>query len=180
MCSFTNFFKVKDMKTIFLTWELHGGEPQTLIRHCHNCGGIARFADSGIRRHNANGKVIYEFAIYKCEKGHTWNRQLRLLKASQTFKKIAAIPEAKESRIDCVDAEALTQSGYEAIEISIIGSVSGVKPRLDKILTSGIENLSRSRIAKLIEGGKILVDDQRVKPGLPLREGHIITVTLQD
>ncbi|MDX8361573.1 hypothetical protein [Cytobacillus sp. IB215316] len=50
-------------------------------RYCSNCGRVVLFYDTLIRRHNANGKNIYRYAIYKCEKNHTWKKSLKLIKA---------------------------------------------------------------------------------------------------
>ncbi|HPL54232.1 MAG TPA: hypothetical protein PLW11_08900 [Bacillota bacterium] len=62
-------------------WKLTNvSDDNTTMRHCHNCGRKVIFVDSGKRRRNANGKNIYEYAIYKCKKGHTWNRLLGITK----------------------------------------------------------------------------------------------------
>lgn len=48
---------------------------------CSNCGRIVLFFGTNVRRHSPNGKNIYRFAIYKCEKNHTWNEKLAIYKA---------------------------------------------------------------------------------------------------
>ena len=50
-------------------------------RYCKNCRRTTLFTDTNIRRHNANGKNIYRFAIYKCPKNHTWNQKLHIYKS---------------------------------------------------------------------------------------------------
>lgn len=52
-----------------------------ITRYCSRCKGKVQFVDSGKLRQNANGKTIFTYAIYKCAKGHTWNKKLTIRKA---------------------------------------------------------------------------------------------------
>jgi len=53
-----------------------------IIRYCSRCKTNVPFFDSKKTRTNANGKNLFIYAIYKCEKDHTWNRKIRMKKAS--------------------------------------------------------------------------------------------------
>lgn len=48
----------------------------SFVWNCSNCKSKVVFKNSNVKRHNANGKNIYKFAIYKCDKGHTWHKML--------------------------------------------------------------------------------------------------------
>jgi hypothetical protein len=55
------------MNTEILKWSLTLKNPKnTFEKYCPNCGKKVLFVDSLMRRRNANGKDIYEYAIYKC------------------------------------------------------------------------------------------------------------------
>lgn len=56
------------MSNITLYWKLSQIPEITTKKHCKMCGKLSAFTDTFVRRHNANGKNIYQFAIYKCEK----------------------------------------------------------------------------------------------------------------
>lgn len=56
-------------------------EADTVTKQCKMCGKVTIFTDTTIRRHNANGKNIYQFAIYKCPKNHSWNKKLDIYKS---------------------------------------------------------------------------------------------------
>ena len=71
-------------------WRLYGDTNDTVVKYCSHCGSKVVFTDSGKRRRNANGKNLYEYAIYKCERDHTWNRVLKTYKASTETK---AVPQ---------------------------------------------------------------------------------------
>jgi hypothetical protein len=166
------------MKRIIYTWEICGEEKNSVRRHCHNCGKIADFADSGVRRHNANGKVIHEFAIYKCDNGHTWNKSLGLLKPSQSLTKYSAPGLTDEISCDHINTDMAGDNGYEEIEIRI-DRLRG-KVRLDKVLSVRIIGISRSKIVKMINEGRIQVNDRKVKPGTPLKEGDTVVILMKD
>ena len=52
--------------------------------------------------------------------------------------------------------------------------------RLDGFLASSIEELSRSRIQNLCDGGKVLVDGKKAKKNLRLSGGELITVDIPE
>lgn len=62
------------MQKVQLSWSLYENQQNTIEKYCKNCRRTTLFTDTNIRRHNANGKNIYRFAIYKCPKDHTWNQ----------------------------------------------------------------------------------------------------------
>jgi hypothetical protein len=165
---------VKEMKRIIFTWEICGEEKTSVRRHCHNCGKTADFADSGVRRHNANGKVIHEFAIYKCENGHTWNKSLGLLKPSQSLTKYSTPGLTDEISRDYISTDITGDIGADVIEIRI-NRLRG-KVRLDKELSARITGISRSKIVKMINEGGIQVNEQKVKPGTLLKEGDTVVI----
>lgn len=170
------FERVKDMEKAFYSWEIHETDNTTEFRYCHNCGRKAVFTDSGLRRHNANGKDIFEFAIYKCERGHTWNKMLGILKPTDKIYKFAAKSVNLECHIEKISIDELKSGNVKEIEIYIKDLNS--KMRLDKILSQQIIDLSRNQIEKLISCGKILLNNQRVKQGVLLKREDKITIGL--
>lgn len=137
------------------------------------------FRDSFKRRRNANGKNIYEYAIYKCERGHTWNKMLDVYKAADRRPDAVETADEAGSGFNAPDLLSLSfcrERGIEAVEIRI--ETAGGKPRLDKLLSRQIADLSRARINAWITCGRILVNDQRVKPAHTVCEGEIIRITL--
>ncbi len=170
------FERVKDMEKAVYSWEIYKNDDANEFRYCHNCGSKVVFTDSGLRRHNANGKDIFEFAIFKCEKGHTWNKTLGILKPTDKVRKFAARRINLECRIDSISVDALKASNVKEIEIYIKELDS--KIRLDKILSQQILDLSRNQIEKLIGFGKIQVNNQRVKQSAVLKKEDKITIEL--
>ncbi|MED4313293.1 RNA-binding protein, partial [Heyndrickxia coagulans] len=70
------------MNIITYNWSVHNGEKvETVVKYCPNCGKVVNFYDTLMRRHNSNGKNIYKFTIFKCEKNHTWNRKEKIFKS---------------------------------------------------------------------------------------------------
>lgn len=59
-------------------------------------------------------------------------------------------------------------------------SESDAGRRLDGFLASSIEELSRSRIQNLCDGGKVLVDGKKAKKNLRLSGGELITVDIPE
>jgi hypothetical protein len=59
---------------MILNWSLaKENQTDTVEKYCPDCGKKVLFFDSGMRRRNANGKDIYEYAIFKCPKEHSSN-----------------------------------------------------------------------------------------------------------
>jgi len=156
-------------------WRLYGDTNDIVVKYCSHCGSKVVFTDSGKRRRNANGKNLYEYAIYKCERDHTWNRVLKTYKASTETK---AVPQEKAIVIGCgnEDIELLHHftAGIAEIEI-VLEEVTG-EWRLDKLLGAKIPDVSRSAIRKMIETGLIRVDGKVVKQSLQLRKSQVITI----
>ncbi len=156
-------------------WRLFQDTSETVVRYCSHCGNKVVFTDSGKRRNNANGKNLYEYAIYKCERDHTWNRMLNTYKASAGTEDI---PLHQESIIGCGNEDIrLSQhiaAGIDEIEI-VLEEVTGVW-RLDKLLGDRIPDASRSVICKMIQTGAVKVDGGIAKQSLHVRKDQVITI----
>lgn len=164
------------MKKIYYKWELHDHGMSIEERHCHNCGKKVIFADSGQRRFNANGKDIYGFAIYKCDNGHTWNKSLGAYKTKDAKNKFVDYMIELKTKVDLINLSLLEKEDIKEI-IIFLEEVNG-KWRLDKLLAQQIEDISRAQIEKLINYGKIIVNDQIIKSNHLLKKGAIIKVLL--
>lgn len=170
------YHQVKDMSTKTISWKLHESKKEVIVRYCHNCGKKTEFHDSGIRRHNANGKLIREYAIFKCEADHTWNRETGRFNCSESFSKTAAEQPQKENVIEIIDTEELARQQILRVDISV--SAGGNTQRLDRILASGIKDLSRSRISRMIRKGQVFVDGKTATAAMVIRGECLITVLL--
>ncbi|WP_257350786.1 S4 domain-containing protein [Pseudalkalibacillus decolorationis] len=160
-----------------LTWNLHDSNIEiTELRHCSNCGKIVIFTDTMVRRHNANGKNIYRFAIYKCEKNHTWNKKLEIYRTYTCHARVVEEQLRETSQLTKIYVQEYMKTGTEQIQIRLDG-VEG-KFRLDKILAEQLEEWSRTEIANRIAQGKILVNDQMTKPSTKLKLADIISIKL--
>lgn len=171
MCSFT-FERVKDVSKLELKWSIYNWNEDYEERYCHNCGKKVIFKDSLKRRQNANGNDIYEFAIYKCEKGHTWNKKLGTFKSNEYEAQEEKTFGICETKTDDIFLEQLTLEGITEIEI-LLEHVEG-SYRLDKLLSEHIKDLSRSQIEKLIKSGAILLNEEIVKTKALVKKAHII------
>jgi hypothetical protein len=167
---------VKELEKFNISWCLRSNISESAIkRYCHNCGKVTLFRDSMERRHNANGKKIYQYAIYKCEKDHTWNLKLSIYKAytknidKKEEMSVHAPPEA-------ISLPELRERDIAEIEIYIIG-VEG-KWRLDNLLSQKLIGITRSEIVKWMKQGHILVDGVKVKPGVSIHEDQRIWIDL--
>ena len=163
---------------------------ETVLRYCPNCGKKVVFSDSKKRRRNANGKNIYEYAIFKCEKGHTWNKTIQNLKSDQTKPESRKAQEQEQNHQD-KRLISESESGRELEMISIcellkqgtrkicirIQIVDG-RWRLDKTLAQQLIDLSRTQIEKKIKEGVIKIDDQVVKANTLLKDGQSIIIDL--
>lgn len=144
----------------------------TVERYCSQCGKKAAFSDSGKTRCNANGKNLYEYAIYKCERDHTWNRLIRIYKPSESEE--ALLPAESVFVCGSVESIVLAEAGSDEIEI-ILEEVTG-KWRLDKLLGDRIADVSRNAICRMIEAGTIRVDGMPVKHNLILKTNQVIAI----
>lgn len=141
------------------------------------CRTISFFTDTFVRRHNANGKNIYQYAIYKCEKNHTWNKKLAIYK---TFSEhVAETEDQKEefSILSTIAISSLAEQGIKVIRI-VLDDVTGIH-RMDKVLANQIEDWSRSQIIKKIEKGTIQLNEQVIKPSSRLSKGERISIFIE-
>ncbi|WP_409274731.1 S4 domain-containing protein [Neobacillus sp. SCS-31] len=164
------------MSNITLHWRLSHIPEQAVKKHCKMCGKLSVFTDTNVRRHNANGKSIYQFAIYKCEKNHTWNKKLAIYK---TFSEhVSEIEEQKEesSIMSAIPIISLAEQGVKEIHI-VLDDVIG-KHRIDKVLANQIGDWSRSKIVEKIEKGTIQLNEQVIKPSSRLSKGERISIII--
>jgi hypothetical protein len=176
---------VKALEKLSIRWNLGSIDEKTTIkRYCHNCGKVTIYQDSMIRRHNANGKKIHQFAIYKCDEGHTWNQKLSAFKAhtyggdSISIKKGKTVEETATSHIPLVPISLakLRDQGIEEFEIEL-EAVQG-KWRLDKLLSQQLIGISRTEIVKMIKQGSIMLGGVKVKSGELVHGGQTIWVNM--
>jgi len=170
------FERVEDVEKLELVWELgRAAEVRQVQRHCPNCCRKVNFYDTGKLRHNANGKNIYEYGIYKCGNGHTWNQFIRTYKAmtEQIAQEFAETPGSQPDLIRLADWRG-TEVGFLEIHLS---QVSG-RWRLDKLLAQQIADLSRVQIVKRIEAGLIRINGAAAKPDTILKAGQCILIPL--
>jgi hypothetical protein len=167
------------MNKLTLKWEFNAIAEDKVERYCHNCSKKVVFSDSMKRRRNVNGKNIYEYAIYKCERDHTWNRPLnncgtqrdRIEFLEDEIQPIYQYESPKELLLSETMA-----AGVEEIEI-YVQAIKG-RHRLDKLLAQHIIDLSRTQIALWIDGGKIQVDNCNVKPDTRVKNQQTIKIKL--
>lgn len=167
------------MKKAMINLNVMNMEIETIERYCHNCGKKVLFTDSLKRRQNANGKNLYNYAIFKCSNGHTWNKMLGIVnsKDGNTEKETPENEEFLcETSLEPISLHHYKKLGYEQIEL-IINSIAK-KIRLDKLLSMYIKDLSRSQIQKLIENKKILVDDKITKIDLSVKSNQKLSILI--
>lgn len=178
------------MERKILFWILEEEKIDRENRYCSKCKKEVTFYDSSVRRHNANGKSIYQFAIYKCEKGHTWNKKLNQYKAnsvndlsdintSHTSPYLKNESYRRENKIETgIEKIALKDVQSENIkELSIV--IQGrVDIRLDKLLAEHIIDRSRCEIQFSIKKGKIKVNGEKIKPKYKINNNDNITILL--
>jgi hypothetical protein len=133
------------------------------------------FADSRKRRRNANGRIIYEYAIFKCPKGHTWNKKVSEYKATEYGLRISH-DESQVSSNDhvneTVDLKHCRDRGVRRIEI-LVETADG-RVRLDKLLARQVKGASRTQICGWITNGAIKLDNGRTRPKTCVQAGQII------
>ena len=162
------------MKKKVFEWRLHQQENRDqIVKYCPHCNRKVIFTDSQKRRRNANGKNIHEYAIYKCEKAHTWNRKLTQKKSCQirhpanSQPRISVVPDN-----ELINIPLLKQQGYGVVEIVLV-EVKG-RWRLDVLLAENIVGMSRSRIKKLMEKQSVAVGNSVRKPGAFVKKDQVI------
>jgi hypothetical protein len=168
-----------------LTWSFYQNETtKTITRHCSTCGRTTTFTDTGKKRRNANGKNIFEYTIYRCEKGHSWNHKIRQYKAPGFSQPNRAGHNEHNGCGESVSRQknqSLKLSEYQAQGVSIIRIQLDVvegKWRLDKGLSDHIVDASRVAIKGMIKTGRILFNQKVTKPCAVLNSGGIIRIEL--
>ena len=160
-----------------LVWNLADIKEKTIVqRHCSNCGRVVSFFDTTIRRHNANGKNIYRYAIFKCEKNHTWNRKLESYKTYPNHVRLVEERQIADIEILTYSIGEYKKSGIREITIKI-KQVSGTF-RLDKTISERFTDWSRSEVVKKIKEGTIVLNGKIVKPSSKIAENSFITISL--
>lgn len=162
------------MLNITFRWKLSQTPERTVKKHCKMCRKISIFMDTNVRRHNANGKNIYQYAIYKCEKNHTWNKKLAIYKTFSEHVTEAEEQKEEASILSTISIMSLVEQGIKVIHI-VLDDVIG-KHRIDKVLAIQIEDWSRSQIIKKFEDGTIQLNDQIIKPSTKLSKGERISI----
>jgi hypothetical protein len=177
------------MSQIVLNWELFEDKIDSIERYCSGCGKKVIFYDSMVRRHNANGKKIYKYAIYKCEKGHTWNKIIN--KYFSNNSNTLSDPNSLESngyakeekyrkkgdkkvKIEKFSAMKYKKENIDRIDIFI--KSKNCKIRLDKLLNENLIDISRTQIQNKIKAKEILVNDIETKSKYILKDGDKITI----
>lgn len=163
-------------KKLNLVWEIYNTEMAREERYCHNCGKKAIFEDSMKRRQNANGKNIYHYAIYKCPKGHTWNKSIESFKAVPGLENKAMEESHQQSNAPELTLAELHKEGIQILEISL--NTLQERVRVDKLLAEKLMDLSRGEIVRLIVDGRICVNGEAIKPKASLKERDVITFKL--
>lgn len=177
------------MNQLSLNWELYEERIDSIERYCSGCGNKVIFYDSMVRRHNANGKKIFQYAIYKCEKGHTWNKVLNkyLSKESSILSEANSLednPYMKEDRYKNEGKQQLRVDKFSVSEYSnknikrvdIFIKNENCKIRLDKLLTENLIDLSRTQIQNMIKCQEILVNEMQSKPKYVVKHEDKITI----
>ncbi|WP_214480679.1 S4 domain-containing protein [Bacillus sp. SM2101] len=145
-------------------------------RYCSNCGRVVLYYDTLIRRHNANGKNIYRYAIYKCEKNHTWNKKLEAYKSYTDHIRLnEAVPTDDEVNTP-ICYKSLVVNEIACVQISIIHVIGDF--RIDKVLADRLSNISRNEIVKKLQDSLITVNKQHVKPSTRIRSGDNIVLLI--
>lgn len=153
-------------------------EADKVKKQCKMCGKVTIFTDTTIKRHNANGKYIYQFAIYKCPKNHTWNKKLDTYKSfSEHVDPETIIPtefETIKENEKIIFAELADLDVIECKVTVVEGSF-----RLDQALANQIEGLSRNEIVQKIKKGSILLNNGLVKPSQKISLHDTILIHLK-
>ncbi|PED90150.1 cytoplasmic protein [Bacillus toyonensis] len=165
------------MQKVQLSWSLYENQQNTIEKYCKNCGRNTLFTDTNIRRHNANGKNIYRFAIYKCPNGHTWNQKLRIYKSFTDH--VETIDMIQQDQTETTTTISMTQHKESGIVgITIVLDIVFGSHRIDKVLSTYISDWSRTTIVDKIKSGDIQLNGQQMKPNKQLSEGDYISICL--
>jgi predicted RNA-binding Zn-ribbon protein involved in translation (DUF1610 family) len=151
-------------------------EADTVKKQCKMCGKVTIFTDTTIRRHNANGKNIYQFAIYKCPKNHSWNKKLDIYKSFTNHVDPMTLVPSEFMPIEEGEKISLSVSANDSYEINITAAEGNF--RLDRALADHIEGWSRTEIAQKIKSGHILLNNCLTKPSQKLSVHDRILITV--
>src|ERR1700679_2131108 len=80
-----------------------------------------------------------------------------------------------EPEDDVIDLDAGIENGGTRIQLQA-DSVKAHGLRLDQFLAANVPEFSRSRIQKLIDDGRIEINEKPVKPGQKLKGGETIVI----
>lgn len=177
------------MSQIVLNWELFEERIDSVERYCSGCGNKVMFYDSMVRRHNANGKKIYKYAIYKCERGHTWNKIINKYLSnkyntlsnpdsleSNGYAKEEQYKKEGDKKIKVEKFSVLKYKKENVNRVDILIECEDYKIRLDKLLNENLIDISRTLIQKKIKDEQILVNDIKTKSKYTLKHGDKITI----
>ncbi len=164
------------MQNVQMTWSLQEAQDMTIEKHCSNCGKSVLFTDTMIRRHNANGKNIYRFAIYKCEKNHTWNKKLEIYQAYTDHARVVEEEKESTNKVCKIPIEDYAEKGIEQVQIELT-EVEG-NFRIDKTIAKQIDEWSRTEINKRIQEGTIQINNRSIKPSTQLKTSDQILIIL--
>ncbi|EJR87972.1 hypothetical protein IK7_00570 [Bacillus cereus VD156] len=165
------------MQKVQLSWSLYENQQHTIEKYCKNCGRTTLFTDTNIRRHNANGKNIYRFAIYKCPKDHTWNQKLRIYKSFTDH--VETIDMTQQDQAETTTTISIMQHKENSIaEITLVLDLIFGSHRIDKALSTYISDWSRTLIVDKIKNRDIQLNGQQMKPNTILSEGDYISICL--
>ena len=164
------------MKSKHINWVIQKKSVQEERRYCHNCGQRVVFRDSLVRRQNANGKNIHHFAIYKCERGHTWNKKIDQFKAIEHLenKRVEFNSEEKVHKNCEIVLETLIREGYKILEITV---ESTEKIRVDKLLSKYILDQSRTQLSRFFSDERVTVNDKVVSGCYKIC--HVATIVIK-
>lgn len=167
-----------------LIWSLYQEKTaNTITRHCSTCGRTTTFTDTGKKRRNANGKNIFEYTIYRCEKGHTWNHKIRQYKACESGQYARSRNNGHNGNGNGSrkTIQPIMLSEYQAQRVRAIliqlDVVQGAW-RMDKLLSEHITDVSRAKIRSMMKAGRIRFNQKKVKPGAALKRGGTIQINL--
>ncbi|MFB5251484.1 cytoplasmic protein [Bacillus mycoides] len=165
------------MQKVQLSWSLYENQQNTIEKYCKNCRSTPLFTDTNIRRHNANGKNIYRFAIYKCPKDHTWNQKLHIYKSFTDH--VETVDMTQQEQTETSTTISITQYKESGIaEITIVLDIVFGSHRIAKVLSTYISDWSRTIIVDKIKNGHIQLNGQQMKPNKTLSEGDYISICL--
>ncbi|MHA4150765.1 cytoplasmic protein [Bacillus cereus] len=165
------------MQKVQFSWSLYENQQHTIEKYCKNCGRTTLFTDTNIRRHNANGKNIYRFAIYKCPKDHTWNQKLRIYKSFTDH--VETIDMTQQDQAETTTTISIMQHKENGIaEITLVLDLIFGSHRIDKALSTYISDWSRTLIVDKIKNRDIQLNGQQMKPNTILSEGDYISICL--